>query len=345
MMNASKSKTKKDRKRGPKAIAVTLNPSLDRTLVTRNLGVGYHNLSDQPSRLDAAGKGMNIARAINNLGIYTVGIVMLGKDISGRTYHDLIQDRGYETQVVWVDGHTRSNTIILDVSESTETQISEQGVEVTQTHLDEVGTRLSDTIAPGDSVILAGSLPHGASVDAFAHLTRIANQAGGKVSLMLSGEELARGLAADPNMVVATQLQMEAYFNYPVRTPRDVLGCAQRLSEKGSCRVLLEMSDERQLVFATTKEAWLVTLPDANYEDESTTSGILEAAVAGFLASRMSGETKKKALIAAAAAATFSSTQIGNVFGSLKQLQKFSREAEIAPAEKVIKPSILPDHE
>ena len=286
---------------------------------------------------------MNIGRAISNLGIRVEGIVVLGKDASGRSYYDLIKDRDYETHVVWVDAPTRTNTIILDTGDQTETQLSEQGVAVTLRDLDEVGNSLKAQVSPGDTVILAGSLPADAPIGTFARLTQIAKDAGASVTLMLSGDELAQALEVGPNLVVATQLQMVAYFNYPVRVPQSVLTCAEKLSEKGSCEVLLEMADQRQLVFATPKAAWVVGLPDSNYDAEGTTSGVLEAALAGFVVARMSGKSKKSAIKLAAAAATFSSSQVGNAFGSLKQLKKYSQEVDIAPAEKLIKRSRTPD--
>ena len=51
--------------RNRKVITVTLNPSLDRTLVTNFLHIGYQNHTPESTHLDAAGAGLNISQALN----------------------------------------------------------------------------------------------------------------------------------------------------------------------------------------------------------------------------------------------------------------------------------------
>ena len=73
-------------------ITVTLNPLFEWTLVAKYLAVGYQNTASERVRLDPSGDGMNIARALDNLGCATHAVVPLGKDLTGRIYRTLVGD-------------------------------------------------------------------------------------------------------------------------------------------------------------------------------------------------------------------------------------------------------------
>ncbi len=69
-----------------KVITVTLNPSLDRTVTTHFLALGYHNRTTATTRLDPAGRGVSVSRALHALGVETHAVVVLGHDANGRAY-------------------------------------------------------------------------------------------------------------------------------------------------------------------------------------------------------------------------------------------------------------------
>jgi fructose-1-phosphate kinase PfkB-like protein len=102
---------------------VTLNPSLDRTLVTHHLAIGYHNLTQETTRLDPAGRGLGISRTLSKLGIPTQAIVLMGNDATGKAYRALISEEDFDVTVIVVSGRTRSKTIIWDTGKNNETQI------------------------------------------------------------------------------------------------------------------------------------------------------------------------------------------------------------------------------
>ncbi|MGD2157568.1 MAG: PfkB family carbohydrate kinase [Anaerolineales bacterium] len=109
--------------KGKKIITVTLNPSLDRTLVTHHLAIGYHNLTQETTRLDPAGRGLGISRTLSKLGIPTQAIVLMGNDATGKAYRALISEEDFDVTVIEVSGRTRSKTIIWDTGKNNETQI------------------------------------------------------------------------------------------------------------------------------------------------------------------------------------------------------------------------------
>jgi len=303
-----------------KVITVTLNPSLDRTLITNFLAVGYHNLTQETTRLDPAGQGVNITRALDRLSVPTHAIVLLGDDATGRAYQALIHEEYFEATTIRVRGRTRSNTIILDTGNETETQIIEESAEITDDELKHIQTAVSNLILPRDIVVLAGPLPNGVSPDTYKHLTSIARTAGAEVAAVISGEPLQHALTAGPELVALTQIEMEAFFNYPIRALEDVLGSARKLCQMGAGKTLVILEGDGAALLVSGEEAWLADLPQP---EKGTTSGVWDALLAGFVCARLENRMDKESLRLGAAGAAFAASQVGNEFGTREQVAEY----------------------
>lgn len=313
----------------PNVIAVTLSPSLDRTLVTHYLAVGYHNRTVESTRLDPAGEGVDMARALHRLLTRAHAIIMIGDDATGRSYQALIADERFDTTLIRVRGRTPSNTIILDTGNHTETQILEEREAITRDELVEVAHALKQIVRAGDMVVLAGPLPPGVSDDTYAWLTDIAQEAGAEVTLVTGGEALREALPAEPEIVALSRLQMEAFFNYPVRTRTDVLESARALVEMGAQMVLVEIRRAGEAILVSDEGAWhaRLMLGDA----AGTTSGVWNAVVAGFLAGCLSDMAPSAALELAAATGTYTAAFVGHEFGSFQEIREVLEQVQVTP--------------
>ncbi len=311
-----------------KIITVTLSPSLDRTLVTHYLAIGYENRVEQPSRLDPAGEGLNISRSLHRLGIETRALVLLGDDATARAYRALIAAETLPVSIVQLRGRMRTNTILLDTGLKSETQISEGGAETSQADLDRVAAVLDRITGPGDIVVLAGALPPGAPAATYAWLTRVAHGKHARVAAVACGPVLNDTLPARPDMVTLTHVEAEGYFNYPVRQLDDLVGCARKIKQAGAGQVLIEQRQTGQAVLVTDADTLLVTIP----EDQSgTTSGVWDAMVAGFLAGRVMEQPISKSLELGAASASYTASRVGSEFGTLPEVKEKGQQADIEP--------------
>lgn len=304
----------------PNVITVTLSPSLDRTLVTHYLALGYHNRTEASTRLDPAGKGVNIVRALHRLNGEGHAIILLGKDATGYAYRALIAEEGFDKTVIQVEGRTRSSIIILDTGSQEETHIIEEAAGITHVDVEQLVEALTARIAPGDMVVFAGPLPPSSPRDTYAWLTGKAREAGGEVAIVAGGEALDEALKVGPDLVALSEIQAEAHFNYPVRTPEDILGSARRLREEGAETVLLEMRELGGATLVVEDGQYLATLPQS---EEGTTSGAWDALLAGYLAGCVAGREPRQALVLGAAAAAYTLSQVGSEFGTLEEIQEF----------------------
>ncbi len=301
-----------------KVITVTLNPSLDRTVTTHFLALGYHNRTSATTRLDPAGRGVSVSRALYALGVETHAIVVLGRDADGRAYETLLCEEQFPMTVLRRDGETRHNTIILDAAHQHETMITEESSGLSWHDRQAVATTLAEITEPGDSVVFAGSLPPQVRADTYALLTSLVQTKGAAVAINAGGgDALEKSIQARPRLIYLTQQQLERLNNIPVRVTEDVIACAQRLRTRGVRRVLVAMEADDRALLLTETGGWLATWPSG----DGSRGGCSEALIAGYLAGRLRGQSFEDALALGAAVTAHTAMQVGHAFPT-------SREAE-----------------
>lgn len=314
----------------PKVITITLNPSLDRTLTTHYLAQGYHNRLVDSTRLDPAGEGVSISRALHRLAFATHALILLGNDPVGKAYEALIQGEAFPITVLRAEGNTRSDTIILDTGKENETHLIEDCTTLNEETLQRVQTTLQTLIRAGDFVVLAGSLPPNSPHTTYSDLMETAQTAGAKKVVAVGAPELSQALQANPDLVALTQLQAEVYFNFPVRSAEDVAFCARQLRAGGAEEVLVEMQETGDVFLTAPGGEWMLDLPEF---ESGTSSGVWEALLAGFVAGRLEKQSDPGALELGAAAALYTAHQVGSEFGSLADLRAYMQVAQITPVE------------
>jgi 1-phosphofructokinase family hexose kinase len=314
-----------------KFITVTLNPSLDKTLVTRYLAVGYHNRSEETKYLDPAGRGVNISRALHQLECMTHAIILLGNDATGIAYNALIAEESLEATCIIIDGQTRSNTVILDLGNNTETHITEEGPEVSEMDLRRVMKALKEFVTEGDFVICTGPLPAGSPQDTYAHIIEIAHQADAQAIVATGEPALAEALEAKPELVALQRIECEAFFNYPIRVKEDIISCARKFRAMGAGQALIEMRKTGRAILVTEEGEWEVDLQPFI---QGSSSGVWDAMLAGFLAGQAKQGSLNKSLEMGAAAAAYTASHVGNEFGSPKDIKEHITGVDVTPVDE-----------
>jgi 1-phosphofructokinase len=112
---------------------VTLNPAVDKSVTLRDFAEGKTNRVEV-ARLDAGGKGINVAKVLKRLG---VEVCALGFEAggNGRFILDALKAEGIPAEFIQVPGETRVNLKIRDLEKGIETELNEAGFPVTAEHL------------------------------------------------------------------------------------------------------------------------------------------------------------------------------------------------------------------
>jgi fructose-1-phosphate kinase PfkB-like protein len=275
---------------------------------------------------------VSISRALHALGVPTHAVILLGHDPNGRAYEALLSEEQFPMTILRRVGRTRSDIIIVDTGHKQQTVIREDPDSITRDDRRMVSDALVNLIQPGDTVVFGGTLPGGVRPDTYALLTSLAQGKGAAVAINAGGgEPLALAIQARPRLVYVTQTQLEPLFNIPVRAYGDVLHCAGEMVKRGVERVLVAMDDSNQAFLVTETGAWMARWPAAT----GTLSGRAEALIAGYLAGRLNGRPFDKALRLGGALAAYTASQVGQEFGTLRDVESLVGEVEVIPADQL----------
>lgn len=157
------------------------------------------------------GKAANVARAANLLGMPASVLAVTGGH-AGRWYREALEALGVEARSVEVEDETRTCLSVLDESTGSLTEFYEAGARLSADNWTCVEAALADALAgdgPGVVVVLAGSLPPGAPIDAYGRLGRIASAAGATWVLDVDGPALSSSIADRPWLVKVNASEAE----------------------------------------------------------------------------------------------------------------------------------------
>lgn len=287
-----------------KILTLTLNPALDITIGLDTLRPGQVNRS-QAQHSHAAGKGLNVAQVLADLGhSVTVG-GFLGRD-NLQPFEALIDGRGFTDCFVRVSGETRSNIKLVE-ADGRVTDINGQGPEVDEAARSALLHRL-EQIAPGhDAVVVAGSLPRGISADWFRQLLERLKAQGLKVVLDSSGEALRVGLQSAPWLVKPNTEELGEVLGLAVDNLAQQRAAAKRLLDSGVEHVVVSAGEQGVTWFS--RDLALQARPPK--VQVASTVGAGDSLVAGMVHGLLLAEAPAQTLTRATAIAAQAVTQVG----------------------------------
>lgn len=177
-------------------LCITLNPAIDMTVTLQSLTLGAVNRATH-SQTTPAGKGLNVAHVLSELGVNGVASGFLGSDndelfralFASHLDFKSVKGIGKMTDgFVKVAGQTRTNVKLVDNGRTTD--INGQGFTVTVGDKNELFAKLDTLVQGVDAVLVAGSLPNGFSGDDFDQLLHALTSKHDKVAVDVSGEAL-----------------------------------------------------------------------------------------------------------------------------------------------------------
>lgn len=226
-------------------ISVTLNPSIDRTIHVSSLNRGGVNRTDLIA-IDAAGKGVNVSRALAAYGSETHAI-LVGAKLGSEWMATELNKNGIAHTMVMAPGITRSNITMVE-DDGTVTKINEPGVVMTRAVLDAVLESLDSQELAGNWVVFAGRLNPGASDDTYAELVDFCKSRGAKVVLDASGEALNAAIKQNgPDLIKPNQHELGAVVGRVLNTIDEVVIAARDVMAQGIGSVLCSLGKDGAL--------------------------------------------------------------------------------------------------
>jgi 1-phosphofructokinase len=307
-----------------KILTLTLNPALDLTVELSRLDAGQVNRSEE-MHTHAAGKGVNVAQVLADLGHQVTVSGFLGED-NQQAFETLFAKRGFVDAFIRVPGETRSNIKVAE-QDGRITDINGPGPVVDATAQQALLDRLQQ-IAPGhDAVVVAGSLPRGVTAQWLRELIERLNALGLKVALDSSGEALRAALQASPWLIKPNTEELAHALGCEVVSPIAEAQAAARLHGQGVEHVVISHGADGVNWFSVGS-ALHATPPKVSV---ASTVGAGDSLLAGMLHGLLSADTPEQTLRTATAIAAMAVTQIGFGINDAAQLAQLEQGVRVRP--------------
>lgn len=222
-----------------RALTVTLNPCIDKTITVNKLEVGGLNRVGK-TRIDAGGKGINMGKALKALGAEAVltGFIA-GED--GKKLCTMLNNAELYHDFVIVSGETRTNMKIFDEATGLVTEVNESGFAVSDEEQAAFLSKLELLLRESEILLLGGSLPRGVKSDFYARCADIAKRANVPVLLDADGAALEAGISAKPDIIKPNADELSRLVGKPLNGERDIASAAKTLVDGGVGMVLCSM--------------------------------------------------------------------------------------------------------
>ena len=303
-------------------LTLTLNPALDLSLRVGALRLGAVNRTES-NRLDAAGKGINVARVLSRLGHEVTVSGLLGAD-NETAFVRAFATHTLRDAFIRVPGETRINAKLSE-HDGRVTDLNGSGPEIPPPALEALRTRLEGLLGGLDAVAVCGSLPPNVTPAWLAELITTLRARQVPVWLDTSGPALKAGMGARPTAVKPNETELAEWAGQPLTRLEERLQAAQRLNAGGIEEVLVSLGAEGVL-WTGRGEVLVATPPQVPV---ISTVGAGDTLLAGTLHGVLSGWLRERSLRFATALAAECVRHVGVGDPTAGDFQKLQQQTLI----------------
>ncbi|KQA21944.1 1-phosphofructokinase [Vibrio metoecus] len=306
-----------------KVVTITLNPALDLTGSMNQLNVGSVSLVEQSS-LHAAGKGVNVAKVLSELGADVTVTGFLGRD-NQELFCQLFNQLGVRDEFIRIDGATRINVKLVEHNGAV-SDINFPGITVTQADIDAFEATLLRLAQDHDYFVLAGSLPKGISPQRCAGWISQLRSMNKKVLFDSSREALMAGLEAKPWLIKPNDEELSQWCGKELTTLKECQQAASQLAQKEIENIVISMGANG--VMWLNENGWLHAKPPKM--QVVSTVGAGDTLVAGLCWGHMQHMEKDDLLRFATALSALAVTQVGVGISDKEQLNTLQQQIQVS---------------
>lgn len=277
-------------------LTVTPNPSLDRTMEIEELVRGAV-VRATGVRVDAGGKGVNVARALAANGHQVRAALPVG-GADGDHLARLTDDLGLRTLPVPISSAVRSNVSVVE-PDGTVTKLNAPGPRLTEGDVDALRKTVVAEVGEADWVVASGSLPPGMPDDFYAQLVTEVHAAGRKIAVDTSGPPLAVAIGSGPDVCKPNDEELAEIVGRPLSTFGEIVAAAQELRSDGARAVLVSLGADGALLVDDTGAYHAESPPVVPISNV----GAGDSTLSGFLAAGGEGPDALRTAVAWGAAA------------------------------------------
>ena len=308
-------------------LTVTLNAALDRTLTVPSFEAGHRHRATDAIALPG-GKGVNVARALKNLGEPVIATGLAG----GRTGTTIIEEltaEGILNDFVRIREESRASTAVVDPMSGQQTEINEVGPAVTADEITVLFDKIRYLSKGADLVVLAGSLPRQVPDDLYATILRELRLASIPAAVDAFGASLRTSLSAEPAIISPNRREAEELVGYEFQDEADVAGGAEALAQMGAGIVVIHDAGGCIARFGDAKSGRTYRAFLEPVSDIVASVGSGDALLAGFVSAWLADPSPEPALRKAVACGAANTLLLGAGALDSDDVDAFARRVEV----------------
>jgi 6-phosphofructokinase 2 len=297
-------------------ITLTLNPCLDNYISVSGIEPNETTRS-RPVTQYAGGKGINVSRAINEMGGETVAFGLIGGE-EGHTLTSLLFAEGVPASFTPIAGDTRACFIITDDSTDRQTRISPPGPHVSPEETKKVLAQMWQLKHKPDLLVCGGSVPPGIPGDVYVVIIKEAHRHGIRTILDSSGDHLKEGIKARPFLIKPNVREAEELLGRELSTEKDIIRAGKDIVSMGVEIAVISRAD-KGLIAVSAREIVKAVPPKV---EVISTVGAGDCTVAGLALKLAAGESLNEACRLAVAMGTAAVLSAGTGLAKKAQVKK-----------------------
>jgi 6-phosphofructokinase 2 len=303
---------------------LTLNPSLEKSIDVEEFVYDDVNMILDEKR-KAEGKGIDVSRAIKELGGQSVALGFMG-GYNGLEVEGRIASEGILCDFTRVNGETRTNISIHQRRKKMQTLLSTAAAEVTEFDVAILYNKIKQ-IPRGSYVVMTGSMPPRLSDDFYAQIITVLKDRNARALLDADGEALKKGVQAGPYLMKPNIHEFGRLLESNLKEPEEVLeGAATYLD---LVEFVVVSMGVRGAVGVSRTEKYFVSPPKVNVK---SSIGAGDALMAGIAFGLSEGASFKDSLSLGVACGTASTLNAGQAVCTRDDVYAIMRQVSMKNA-------------
>lgn len=304
---------------------ITLNPAIDRSIfVDEILEKDVTRISK--SVIDAAGKGINVAKVTHAIGEDVICLGFVGGS-NGKLLVSKLDQLGIAHNFITITGNTRENIKIYETSSEKVIELNEAGPWISKENVEALLVLLSRVVQAKDFVVLSGSIPQGIPQNFYQDILAICHEKGVKTLLDTSGESFRFALKSSPSVIKPNKVELENYVGMKLHSIPDYYRAGMRLLDQGVEEVIISLGKEGSIYISKDK-AYKIEVPKVIVK---SSVGAGDAFVGGYVCKTIQNAPIEDCLRFASSIATASVLNEGSGVGSMENVLDIEKTITITP--------------
>jgi 6-phosphofructokinase 2 len=268
-----------------KIITLTVNPVLDKNTTVNGLVPGQKLRCDAPV-FYAGGGGINVSRAIQNLGGTSLAIYLAGGPC-GTILEHLMTAKRIEQKMIAIEGWTRENTTVLDCATQLPYHFGDPGPAVFEHEWQKALDLIEENLGMGDYLVASGKLTAGIPDDFYIRVAEMSSSKKARLVLDTKGPALKRAVGSEIFLLKPNIGELSSLYGGGTLSHAELERLAQKFYNDHQCTLLVVSLGASGALLVTKGVMEYVPAPIVR---QKSTIGAGDSMVAGMVLAHRAGK-------------------------------------------------------